>query len=192
MQRYLWLWGNLLEFIAKGILSRMHLENKKLIKAIIGLANEGVEYEKTYHNIGAFFANKLEEFNSQHATPVNIRFFSPSGFMNQIGGPIARMLKEKNIYPATVLIIHDDSDQNIGNFKLVFGGGSAGHKGIESVISHLKTEDFWRLKIGIRPLIEPVRRKAGEFVLKKWSKEEEQVFAGLVEKAWKKILPNLD
>jgi len=169
----------------------MATKNLKSIQCVIGLANEGQEYEKTYHSIGAFFAKKLEELNSQNATPAVVRFSPPHGFMNQIGEPVVKILKEKNIQPSQVLIIHDDSDQSIGNFKIVFGGGSAGHKGVGSIVSHLKTEEFWRLKIGIRPKTEAVRKKAGDFVLKKWSKEEEAIFTALAEKIWEQILPHL-
>jgi PTH1 family peptidyl-tRNA hydrolase len=64
-----------------------------------------------------------------------------------------------------IVVIHDDSDIALGEFKRAQGGGSAGHKGIASVIDHLHTEDFARIRIGIRPKDEVRRRKAGDLVL---------------------------
>ena len=115
--------------------------------------------------------------------------------MNESGGFVKKMLKKKGVKPEALLVIHDDSDLNLGSFKFSFGRGSAGHKGAESVIRTLGTKDFWRLRIGIRPIgpISPIgligliarrRKKAGEFVLRKISAKDkktlESVFAEII------------
>lgn len=158
------------------------------IKVIIGLGNEGSKYNKTYHNIGQVFTLAFKELNQES----EILFYIPDGFMNQIGMPISQFLKNKNITPSEVLIIHDDSDQAIGDYKLVFDGGSGGHKGVQSVADHLGTQDFWRLKIGVRSNLERERKKAGDFVLKKWSKKEEEVFSSLVAPVWERVSSKLN
>ena len=86
-----------------------------------------------------------------------------------------------------IVVVHDDSDIPIGEFKYVHGGGSAGHNGIRSIIDHLHTEDFARIRIGIREPNETHRKKAGEFVLSPISKGNEKKLEGV----FKTILSSL-
>ncbi len=154
-----------------------------MIKAIIGLGNEGSQYERTYHNVGQravkFFKEDLGD---------SIAFFIPGGFMNNIGRPVKQFLKEKKLVPEEILIVHDDSDILLGNFKFAKGGGAGGHNGVADIISQLGTEDFWRLKIGIRPKIEKARKKAGEFVLRKISFASRLALTKVFKKALKDLL----
>ncbi len=156
------------------------------IRVIAGLGNEGGEYEKTYHNVGSFAASY---FKKAHLDEYPLVKFEDQigGYMNSIGIPLFRLIKSAGISPSEVVIIHDDSDQLAGDFKLVFGGGSGGHKGVVSVIDNFQTDQFWRLKIGIRDPKEQVRQKAEEFVLKHWSKAEEEVFVSVLERAWEEL-----
>jgi PTH1 family peptidyl-tRNA hydrolase len=85
---------------------------------------------------------------------------------------------EKNI-----IVIHDDSDIPVGEFKHVTGGGSAGHNGIKSIIEYLHTEDFARIRIGIRATHEVRRKKAGDFVLSPITAADKKSF----ETVYKKI-----
>ena len=152
---------------------------------IIGLGNPDPKYKKTYHNIGSlaidFFASKfnLKKFTKNTAkkfeflTVKNLTFSRPLAFMNDSGQAVALMLNFFKVKPENILIIHDDSDIEIGKYKLSFDRGPAGHKGIISIISHLKTKKIWRLRIGIRPKLkiktgdQPDQRvKAEKFVLK--------------------------
>lgn len=100
--------------------------------------------------------------------------------MNQSGNFVKTILNKYKINPEKLLIAQDDSDIEIGKYKLSFGRGSAGHKGIESIIKSLKTKNFWRLRIGIRKTTKGERPKAEDFVLKKISafdyKKLESVF----------------
>ena len=75
-----------------------------------------------------------------------------------------------------IVIIHDDSDIPVGDFKRANGGGSAGHKGIQSIIDHLHTEDFARIRIGIREKDEAHRKKAGDFVLSPIAAADRKIF----------------
>lgn len=153
------------------------------IKLIIGLGNPGKEYERTYHNAG-FLAIDFLTKNS----PIP-KLLKTDVFMNQSGSFVAKISKKHHIKSDEILIIHDDSDIELGNYKLSFGRGSAGHNGVESIIKALKTKNFWRLRIGIRPSVRvnPSQtkintfKKAGDFVLKKINKKDletlNQVFA---------------
>jgi PTH1 family peptidyl-tRNA hydrolase len=156
------------------------------IRVIAGLGNEGGEYEKTYHNVGSFATFCLKK---EHAGDYPLVKFEDQigGYMNVIGIPLFRLIKAGGILPSEVIVIHDDSDQSVGDFKIVFGGGSGGHKGVQSVIDNFQTDQFWRLKIGIRDPKEQVRQKAEEFVLKHWSKSEEEIFISVLGRAWQEM-----
>jgi PTH1 family peptidyl-tRNA hydrolase len=152
-----------------------------MIKAIIGLGNIGGKYEKTYHNVGSFSALVLSDLAEKSS--ISLKAYPISGFMNESGTPVANWMKMNNLKLDEVMVAHDDSDLPIGSFKLVRGGGSAGHRGIDSVVARFGTEDFWRLRIGVRNPTEQVRRKAGDFVLNEWNKAEEEVFRRICEDA---------
>ena len=155
------------------------------IKAIVGLGNIGEEYQKTYHNVGNFVAEKLKHLAL--ASERDLKIYPLTGFMNESGDPIVKWLKMNNLITDAVVVAHDDSDLSVGSYKLVRGGGSAGHKGIESLAAHLGTGDFWRLRIGVRDPAEQVRKKAGEFVLEQWSGAQEKEFVGVAQRAWPEI-----
>ncbi|TSC83099.1 MAG: peptidyl-tRNA hydrolase, PTH1 family [Parcubacteria group bacterium Gr01-1014_19] len=144
----------------------MEFDPKK-IKLIIGLGNPDSEYKNTYHNTGFLFIDYLEKNPS--VSSIKYQVLRSNEYMNKSGGFVAKAIKKIGSKPEEVLITHDDSDLEIGKYKIDFGRGAAGHHGIESIQQHLKTNDFWRLRIGIRPAGEVVRQKAEEFVLKKIS-----------------------
>jgi PTH1 family peptidyl-tRNA hydrolase len=156
------------------------------IKAIIGLGNPGKEYVHTYHNIGEWCLSFLEslavsEMKSQYL------FVHPKGFMNTSGIFVKKELKNYNLQVDELLIIHDDSDLPIGKYKLIRGGGSAGHNGINSIIENLGTPDFWRLRIGIRDPQEEVRKKASDFVLQRFPDSTESILKEQMQSAWSEI-----
>ncbi len=145
-----------------------------MIKAIFGIGNPGPEYENTYHNVGKIFLKSaLVSFESSDNKNIsNIKIFQSDSFMNESGIFVAKKLKNTNIKTDEIAIAHDDSDLNIGSFKIDFDINSAGHKGIESIIQNLGTKKFWRIRIGIRPKVEIKRMKAEEFVLKSITKSD--------------------
>lgn len=141
------------------------------VKLVIGLGNPGKEYEKTYHNIGFLTVNFLTE-NIPYS-----KFLKSDVFMNQSGDFVKKTLKKYKIRPEELMIIHDDSDIELGKYKLSFGRASAGHNGVESIIQSLKTKNFWRLRIGIRKISNNSKRtKAGELVLRKISISDMKIF----------------
>lgn len=154
----------------------MYMENKK-IKLIIGLGNPDDEYKNTYHNVGIQF---IEFLQNSKLEIKNLKLLSSENYMNNSGLFVKEQLKKHKIKPENLLVTHDDSDIVLGNYKLSFGRGSAGHKGAQNVIDQLKTKNLWRLRIGIRPPKEKTRSKADSFVLKKISptnsKKLEKVF----------------
>lgn len=150
------------------------MENLKLI---VGLGNPGKEYENTYHNVGAL----ASEYLAKHLNESRVEVLISDSFMNESGIFVSKIMRKHGTLPAQLLIAHDDSDLTIGDYKLAFGQSSAGHKGVQNIIDALGTQDFWRLRIGIRakeeenPASLKLRRaKASEFVLRQISKKDRE------------------
>ena len=173
------------EAYALPVSNGMKIIGKEKVEArtralIAGLGNPGDEYEHTYHNVGMLAFTYLREKHLsdvqkmkpikdlfEYAKTSGIAWIKPLVCMNESGKAIAEAARFFKVEPEEMIIIHDDSDLYIGDFKVSFGLGSAGHKGIESLIKQLGTKQFFRVRIGIRPPEENQkhRRKASELVL---------------------------
>ena len=152
---------------------------------IAGLGNPGEEYELTRHNVGA---RALGEFAKRNKNK-KLRLLAPTTFMNRSGEAAGKLVKSKAA-AEKLIVIHDDLDLPFGRFKISFGRGSGGHRGVESVIKKLKTEKFIRLRIGIAPSTPTgkIKKPVGEdkivkFILGQFMSKEE---IGL-----KKLMPKL-
>jgi PTH1 family peptidyl-tRNA hydrolase len=164
-----------------------NLEFNPWQKVFFGLGNPVDEYGNTYHNIGAkmlFFLSGTDPENfitpsRKHFAYVqkgSVVFARNKTYMNESGVAARELLAYFKRSHANLVVLHDDSDMTVGTYKLSFNQRSAGHHGIDSIIAGLGTSEFWRLKIGIRPAEEVVRKKAEEFVLKKISPVDEEIF----------------
>jgi peptidyl-tRNA hydrolase, PTH1 family len=153
-----------------------------MVKALVGLGNNGEQYQKTYHNVGSFVAQQIQVHAAQEDQ--HLRRYELTGFMNVSGPAVLRWMKLNNLNVHDIVVIHDESDLPVGEYKLSYGGGSAGHKGILSLIDALGTADFWRLRIGVRNPEEKNRTKAGDFVLNQWRSSDEKIFLSIAEQAW--------
>ncbi len=169
----------------------MATANLKNIKIIMGLGNPGKDYEKTRHNAGIILLNQILNIKNQNDIERiflkfngagklkfknadyfeyfkinNIFFVKPKTFMNESGVAAKAALKYFKFETEEILIVHDDSDIEIGKYKISFNRGAAGHRGVESIIKSLKTKRFWRLRIGIRPITrisaDPLRSRESE------------------------------
>jgi PTH1 family peptidyl-tRNA hydrolase len=126
---------------------------------IVGLGNPGLKYAKTKHNIGFWIVDKLvsnysAEFklgkgNYMYSKHNDITFLKPLTYMNDSGIAIKEYIDYFNIAINQLLVIYDDVDLTLGDFRFKSHGSSAGQKGMDSIIYHLKTDEFCRLKIGI-------------------------------------------
>ena len=155
---------------------------------IIGLGNPGEQYKNTRHNVGfmtidAFAkANNFPEFNLQKKSNAlvseqnNILLAKPQTFMNESGKAIKELAKNKN---AEIIVIHDDIDLPIGKIKIIKERGSAGHKGVESIIKNIGNDGLIRFRIGIAGSKET---KAMEVVLKKFSADEQETVNQTIQK----------
>ena len=130
---------------------------------IAGLGNKGTAYDDTRHNVGFLVIDELarrwrvgierEKWNSLSGRVQlfghTILFLKPMIFMNLSGRGVVEFAQFYKIAPDHILVIHDDLDMVPGRIKLVKGGGAGGHKGIKSLVEHLGSRDFYRLKVGI-------------------------------------------
>jgi peptidyl-tRNA hydrolase, PTH1 family len=187
------------------------------MRVIAGLGNPGKKYESTRHNIGFltvdFIAEKLDtswsenkKLNAAIATCVHggekIILAKPLAYMNGSGLPIRSVLsyykllsKAQTSEPvgleSILTVIHDDFDIPAGSFKISARSRSAGHNGVESIIDVLKTNQFVRVRVGIRP--EPsiaARIKAGDFVLDRFNNDELEASKKLFPEIFKALFPD--
>ena len=142
---------------------------KKDEKFIIGLGNPGKEYIYNRHNIGFMIVenfskkynanftlkNKLKSLYCEfQVNNITYRLFMPNTFMNNSGEAVKSIIDWYKIDLEQMLIILDDIDLPLGKIRYRKKGGSGGHNGLKSIINHLKTENFNRIRIGIgSPLI---------------------------------------
>ena len=162
---------------------------------IIGLGNPGQEYQHTRHNIGReaveafrsisdFPTFRFEKKHNAHISEgkrekEKVILALPDTFMNTSGtaaGSLARFYKIKATH---VIVIHDDADIPFGSAKLSFAKNSAGHKGVESIIRTLKTNKFWRFRLGIAGKRDVPAEK---IVLRKFTPDEQRVVKKIIKK----------
>ncbi|MBI2041640.1 MAG: aminoacyl-tRNA hydrolase [Candidatus Nealsonbacteria bacterium] len=156
---------------------------------IIGLGNPGEKYKNTRHNVGHMVIDELEKALRQaQGEPDGFILAKTDTFMNLSGKAVKSLYTKYKIQNTKyIMVVHDDIDLPIGEFKIQQGRGAAGHKGAQSIIDELGTKDFWRIRIGISP-------KGGKpenvekFVLQKFSKEEQKT----IEKVIKNLLQEIE
>ncbi len=130
------------------------------LKAIVGLGNPGTRYEKTRHNVGFRVLDlladrsgtpwKLEGKWESRVTKIGETvLIQPQTFMNESGRAVSSMSRFFRWKPEEILVVYDDIALPLGTLRFRMKGGHAGHNGIRSLLGHLGSEAFPRLKIGI-------------------------------------------
>jgi peptidyl-tRNA hydrolase, PTH1 family len=134
------------------------------IRLVVGLGNPGDKYASTRHNAGFHWLTQLADslrvsfrletkFHGLCAhvvqTGTEIWLLEPQTYMNASGLSVAAMCRFYKISPEQILIVHDELDLEPGIIKLKSGGGAGGHNGLKSIIAHLSSQVFWRLRIGV-------------------------------------------
>lgn len=174
-------------------------KRKPNIKLIVGLGNPGEVYSSSRHNTGfnclSHFANKhaigfdkkrcRARIGSGRVADNEVVLAKPQTFMNQSGRSVEPLMRKFRVTPDDLIVIYDDLDLPPGKIRIRPGGGSAGHKGIASIMAHLGGRDFIRIRVGIgRP---PTNEGATaseddiiDYVLSPFSAEEEQTVARVI------------
>ena len=148
------------------------------MKLIVGLGNPGDNYRLTKHNFGFWIVDRLVKQRSLKyklgkgeylfAQDNDYMFLKPTSFMNNSGAAIKHFMNYfKNI--SDLIVIYDDIDINLGQIRFRASGSDGGHNGIKSVIYHLKSNEFDRLKIGIAT--DTKMKPSEHYVLKPFSKK---------------------
>jgi PTH1 family peptidyl-tRNA hydrolase len=156
---------------------------------IVGLGNPGIKFKNTRHNVGFLaieeFAkqNNFGEFKLQKKLNAEITeseinnekiiLTKPQTFMNDSGKFTKKITTHYKLQTTNLIVIHDDIDLPIGKIKIIKDRGSAGHKGVESIIKEIGSSDFIRFRIGIESQKPEIKNtKAKTIVLKNFSKDE--------------------
>lgn len=149
------------------------------MKIIIGLGNPGTKYIGTRHNIGFETLDHLLQkyeplketvWDESKKTKSQIKKLSiktlstllakPQTHMNNSGIAVSLLLQYYKVAPEDIIVVHDELDLPLGKIQIRFGGGSAGHNGVESVINTLGTDKFLRIRMGVG---KPIRIDGSKF-----------------------------
>jgi PTH1 family peptidyl-tRNA hydrolase len=167
-------------------------------RLVVGLGNPGAEYADTRHNAGFWLAEQLaralgtgfrrESRYQGLVAPVrggspdeSLWLLMPQTFMNRSGQSVLALAHFYRILPQRLLVLHDELDIPPGELRLKFGGGLGGHNGLKDIASHLGTQDFWRLRIGIGHPGE--RSQVIDYVLKQPRREEREAIEAALDRA---------
>ncbi|MFH0906758.1 MAG: aminoacyl-tRNA hydrolase [bacterium] len=169
------------------------------MKLIIGLGNPGEKYIRTRHNIGFMTIDELVQQTKLGLWKIDLRFKAsiiqndlnnekiilakPQTFMNNSGLSVMAIVNYYKIPTKEILVIHDEIDLPLGKIRIQKERSSAGHKGVQSIIDQIKTNDFIRMRIGIRPTNEEMLLETEKFVLQKFTIKEEKIVQQTIKKA---------
>lgn len=145
---------------------------------IVGLGNPGKEYENTRHNVGFKVLEKISEklgvkmdkikfkglFGEGTYGGEKILLLKPMTFMNLSGQSVGEAMRFYKVPSENLIVVYDDMDLPVGRLRIRRKGSSGGHKGMESIISCISSEDFPRVRVGIgRPKGDVVDHVLGNF-----------------------------
>lgn len=133
------------------------------MKLIVGLGNLGSRYDATRHNVGFHVIDALgrahgiawrghlltAEYGEGIIEAHQVVLAKPLTYMNASGEAVASLCAHLSIPPNDVIVVHDDLDLSLSRIKLKTKGGDAGHYGVRSIIEHLGTGEFTRVRVGI-------------------------------------------
>jgi len=158
---------------------------------LVGLGNPGRKYSDTKHNFGFWVLNRFTEKRSLTfkvgrgdyllAKKGDLICIKPTSFMNNSGVSILDVKQFFKVKSNQLLVVYDDIDLPLGTIRFRDGGGTGGHKGIESIIYQIQSESFNRLRIGIATDYE--MRPAERYVLNPFRDEQKEIVNDMIEKA---------
>src|SRR5699024_1930673 len=157
------------------------------MKVIVGLGNPGKKYENTRHNIGFAAIDYIAEkeginintgkhkalVGSGYIDGVKVLLVKPQTFMNLSGESLRPIMDFYKLEPEDFLVIFDDIDLDVGRIRIRRKGSAGGHNGIKSIISHLGSMEFPRIKIGVGA--KPPGYDLADYVLGHFSKADQEI-----------------
>ena len=153
---------------------------------VVGLGNPGREYARNRHNVGWMVVDELArrhcaswrgKFSGQLAElrldGHRVALLKPETYMNESGRSVQAATRFFKVEPDALLVVHDDTDLEVGRLQVRLGGGLAGHNGLRSVAQHLQTRDFLRLRVGVGRPGRGDPRPLADFVLSDFEPEDD-------------------
>ncbi len=165
-------------------------------RLIVGLGNPGKDYEYTRHNLGFLVLEHISQSNGLKWKrsvlcdgveaegkdgDLKFRLLMPSSFMNNSGKPVKQFVRQNDFDLKNVLVVCDDFNLNFGQLRVRRRGSDGGHNGLHSIIYHLESEDFCRLRLGIG--MPPGKKSAEDYVLEEFTKKEREELGFFVDEA---------
>jgi len=171
------------------------------MKLIIGLGNPDKKYQNTRHNLGQKIIKDFIEIELKKSfiTKANLSaqiceigqgsdktiFTIPNEYMNNSGLSVQKISQFYKISPLDIYVIHDDLDLPVGEYRIQFDRGPAGHNGIKSIIENLGTQQFNRIRIGINKPQNNIPIE--DYVLQLFSSDEKDIINTLTPEIFKEI-----
>ncbi len=169
------------------------------MKIIVGLGNPGPKYDRTRHNVGFMVVDRLAEklgveldrkryhalIGEKAIDGETLLLAKPLTYVNESGRAVEGLHRNYACPIDSIMVICDDLNLPLGKLRIRRKGSSGGHNGLESIILHLQSQDFPRLRIGVG---QPPHREAKQYVLSNFSVEEEEVVEGTLERANEALL----
>jgi PTH1 family peptidyl-tRNA hydrolase len=152
-------------------------------RLVVGLGNPGKKYAQSKHNVGFLALDKFAEinrlkfkasvrFNSEILEFEDAVLIKPKTYMNNSGYAVFKAADYYKVDTNDILVIYDDVALPLAKLRLRFKGGSGGHNGIKSILAHLNSENFNRLRIGID---KSENKEMKDYVLSDFSKTEMKI-----------------
>ncbi|MDD5475302.1 MAG: aminoacyl-tRNA hydrolase [Syntrophales bacterium] len=170
------------------------------MKLVVGLGNPGLPYALTRHNLGAIVLDRLAEitslslsrrghealYASGYVDGVRLMLARPETYMNLSGVAVDSLARYYKIDTPDIIVIHDDLDLPFGDVRIKEGGGDGGHKGLISIIYHIGSPAFTRIRCGIgRPAMKEMTES---YVLERLNDEEMKEVPRIAEKGSRAVM----
>jgi peptidyl-tRNA hydrolase, PTH1 family len=175
-----------------SLFKRRSAESERWI--VVGLGNPGEHYAGTRHNAGALVVEQLATRAAatfkRHKSGClvaeadiagyRVVLARPMSYMNESGRPLRDLAAFYKIPPDHIVVVHDELDIPFGEIRIKDGGGTAGHNGLGSIVNHLKSRDFVRVRVGIS---RPGAAGAADHVLDRFTASERKEWPDILMRA---------
>jgi PTH1 family peptidyl-tRNA hydrolase len=162
------------------------------VKAVVGLGNPGRNYAHTRHNVGFDTLDLLAKRHGAHILRRDSRaligevtlggervlLIKPQTYMNESGTSVGQIVRKRELKPEDVIVVCDDIDLPLGKLRIRRQGSSGGHKGMQSIINHLHSNEFPRIRIGVGRSGEAINH-----VLSRFGKKEKEIIEIALQRA---------
>ena len=153
------------------------------MKLVVGLGNPGDKYKGNRHNVGQMVLDRIQGSGVRDQR-TGIKLSKTGTFMNESGNAVRKAMNFYKLGVEDLIIIHDDLDIGLGEYKIDMGRGPRQHNGVTSVEEALGTKEFLRVRVGVdnRDQSSGIRVQGDKYVLEDFTDEERVILDGVIEK----------